>query len=93
MGERTIDYVDQRDRKRLVFVVALVEHPYLPQVAGNGNAVSVVVENDSILGGFVAARADLLAGCLHVPKRGIQEVLCANLDVSWNNWSNASARP
>lgn len=51
------------------------------------------MKNDSILGGFVAARADLLTGCLHVPKKWIQEVFCANLDVSWNDRSNASARP
>ena len=93
MGERKINYVDQRDWKRLVFVVSLVEHPYLAQVAGNGNAVPIVVENDSILGGLVAACANLLAGCLYVPKRGIQEVFCANLDVSQNDRSNAGARP
>ena len=74
--------MDQRDRKRLVFVVVLAEHPNLTEVAGNGTAVAVVVENDSILGGFVSARSDFLTGGLHVRQGRIQQVLRVKLQVN-----------
>lgn len=85
--------MDQRDRKRLVFVVTLVEHPDLAEVAGNGDAMSVVMENDAVLGGFVSVRTDFLTGGFHIPEGWIQQVLRVNLSFRREKRPNARARP